>query len=146
VHVRTLPDRAFYSFVPTRTRDEKGVLTNVQAYMDTSITIPEQTSSIANLASAMASSLSEASGAHFGCCQPIVMGWPWGGKSVTYQANGIPAREVLEDLMAKIEEEESYSLRCEPLDKRFCFINVHSVLKSQHAKRGECTALGYESH
>ena len=146
VHVRTLRDGTFYSFVPTRTRDEKGVLTNVQAYMDTSITIPEQTSRIESLASAMASSVSEASGSHFDCCQAIVMGWPWGGKSVTYQANGTPAREVLEDLMAKIEEEESYSLRCEPLGKRFCFINVHSVLKRVHTPSGECTALGYESH
>ena len=69
-----------------------------------------------------------------------------GDKSVACQANGVSAREVLEDPMAKIGAEESYSLRCEPLDKRICFINVHSVLKSQHAKKGECTALGCESH
>jgi hypothetical protein len=65
---------------------------------------------------------------------------------VTYQANGIPAREVLEDLMAKVGEEESYSLRCEPLDKRFCFINVQSVLNRVQAPSGECTALGFDSH
>jgi hypothetical protein len=32
------------------------------------------------------------------------------------------------------------------IDKRFCFINVHSVLKRVHTPSGECTALGYESH
>jgi hypothetical protein len=146
VHIRRLPDRAFYSFVPTRTRDEKGVLKNVPAYMDTSVTIPKQTSTIASLAWAMARSLSEASGLHIDCCQTAVAGWPWGGKSVTYQANGIPARKVLEDLMARTGEEESYSLRCEPLDKRFCFINVESVLNRVHTPSRGCTAGGFESH
>jgi hypothetical protein len=57
-------------------------------------------------------------------------------RCVKYQADGVPAREVLEDLMVRTGTEESYSLRCEPLakrDKHFCFINVHRSLNRLHA-------------
>ncbi len=144
VYVRTVPNKALYSFVPTRTHDENGVLKDVPAYLDTSITIPLQTNHIADLASAMAAQITESSGLQFYCCQALVAGVPWGGRSITYQANQIPARDVLEDLIVKNGATESYSLGCEPLDKRFCFIDVHSVTDNRQAPRGECAAAGYD--
>ena len=114
------------------------------AYLDTSVTIPLQTNHIADLASAMAAQVTESSGLHFYCCQALVAGMPWGGRSITYQANHIPAREVLEDLIVKDGSAESYSLRCEPLDKRWCFINVNLVTDNRQAPRGECVAAGHD--
>jgi len=142
VYARTLPNKTIYSFVPTRTHDENGVLKAVAASLDTSVTIPPQTNQIANLASEMARQVSKSSGLQFSCCQSLVAGWPWGGKSITYRADHIPAREALEDLMLKDGSAEIYSLRCELLDQRFCFIDVFPVTDNRQAPNGECPAAG----
>jgi hypothetical protein len=146
VHMRTLSDRTFYSFVPTRTRDEKGVLEDAHPYMDTNVIIPEQTSTISRQESLMSDSLSETLGLVFSCCRAIMIGNPSGERSVKYQADGVPAREVLEDLMVSDGTEESYSLRCQPLEKghKHCFINVHGASNRLDAPSGNCIAAGFK--
>lgn len=140
-------DRAFYSFVPTTSHNDKGALEATPAYLDQKITIALQTAPIHEIASMMTRALSAESGQQFDCCQAFVIGRLWGGQSITYQATNQPARTVLEDLMRSMGGKESYSMRCEPMDKRFCFISVGGV----EARRkpgtapasGVCSATGY---
>lgn len=141
---------AFYSFVPTTSHNDKGVLEATPAYLDQKITIALQTAPIHEIASMMTRALSTESAQQFDCCQAFVIGRLWGGQSITYQATNQPARTVLEDLMRSMGGKESYSMRCEPMDKRFCFISVGGV----EARRkpgtapasGVCSATGYDAN
>ncbi len=146
VYERQRPNRSPYSsFVPTRTHDENGVVVEAPAYLDRKITIPRQTNTIANFAAILSGLLSRASGMDFGCCQSVVGGQLWGTRSVTYHASDLPARDVLEDLMDRTHLDESYSLRCQPLGRRSCIIEVHPVLTQRKPKTdGVCAALGYD--
>ena len=144
VTTRTVANQKFSSFVPTRYRNQAGELKDEHSYLDTKIDIPQQTASIADFAQTLTLQMSEALGTTFSCCQAIVIGQPWGSKSIHYEAVGTPAREVLEDLLAQNDNYESYNLRCQPLQKQYCFINVHTTLKRGGASSGVCTALGYD--
>jgi hypothetical protein len=143
-------DPAFYSFVPTTSHNEKGVLEATPAYLDRRITIAPQTAPIYEIASIMTRALSAETGQQFNCCQAFVIGRPWGQPSITYQVTNQPARTVLEDLMRSMGDKESYSMRCEPMDKRFCFISVTGV----EARRkpgtapasGVCSGAGYAAN
>jgi hypothetical protein len=149
VYERIHENHSFYSFVPTTSHDAQGILNPVPAYLDQKVTIPQQTTTIASLASSMSQKLSDATGLHFDCCQSLVIGQPWGMKSMTYGAIDQTARSVLEDLIANIGNEESYALTCEPLDKRFCFITVRSDVVRKPAtvpQGGVCSALGYDGY
>lgn len=142
-------NHSFYSLVPTTSHDAQGVLNPVPAYLDQKVTIPQQTATIASLASSMSQNLSDATGLHFDCCQSAVIGKFWGMKSMTYAATDRAARSVLEDLIANTGDEESYALTCEPLDKRFCFITVRADLvrkPSTAPQSGVCSALGYDGY
>ena len=136
-----------YSFVPTTSHNEKGVLEATPAYLDQKVTIAPQTAPIHEIASAMARALSTETGLQFDCCQALVMGHLWGEKSITYQATNQPARTVLEDLMRSTGGKESYSMRCEPMDKRFCFISVRGVEARRKPATapasGVCSGVGY---
>jgi hypothetical protein len=44
--------------------------------------------------------------------------------------------------MLKDGSAEIYSLRCEPLDQRFCFIDVFPVTDNRQAPNGGCHAAG----
>ena len=138
---------AFYSFVPTTSHNDKGVLEATPAYLDQKITIASQTAPIHEIASAMTRALSAETGLQFDCCQALVMGHLWGEQSISYQATNQPARTVLEDLMRSMGGKESYSMRCEPMDKRFCFISVGGVetrrKPASAPKSGVCSAAGY---
>jgi hypothetical protein len=89
------PDSSFYSFVPTSTHNETGVLEHVPAYLDQRITIAEQTAPVANFASSMTRALDDATGLHFSCCEAMAIGQPWGMQSITYHATDQTARTVL---------------------------------------------------
>ena len=139
--------QSFYSFVPTTSHNGKGVLEATPPYLDHNITIAPETAPIHEIASLLTRALSMETGQQFDCCQAIVIGRPWGDQSITYQAAKQPARTVLEDLMRSTGDKESYSMRCEPMDKRFCFISVREV----DARRkpgtapasGVCSGAGY---
>ena len=137
---------AFYSFVPTTSHNEKGVLEATPAYLDQKITIAPQTAPIHEIASIMTRALSAETGQQFDCCQALVIGHLWGEQSITYQATNQPARTVLEDLMRSTGDKESYRMRCEPMDKRFCFISVRGVearRKPGLTANGVCSGAGY---
>jgi len=131
---------AVYSFVPTTSHNDKGVLEATPAYLDQKITIAPQTAPIHEIASLMTHALSAETGQQFDCCQAFVIGQLWGGQSIAYQATNQPARTVLEDLMRNAGGKESYSMRCEPMDKRFCFISVNRV--GARRKPGTAPASG----
>ena len=81
---------------------------------------------------------------HFDCCQALIAGIPWGSGKIKYQAAGVSARAVLEDLMEQTGGKQSYNLRCQPLDTRWCFISVQRVRDRRKAPEGVCAALGYD--
>ncbi len=138
---------SYFSFVPTHTRDETGAAVKAPPYLDSKVTIPKQTSRINELAFALTEALRRATGQQFSCCQAYIAGIPWGMRFVTYEASGRAARDVLEDLLDLAAAHESYSLRCEPLDKRFCFINVEPRTGDRKPKGdGVCTALGWSGY
>jgi hypothetical protein len=59
------------------------------------------------------------------------------------------ARTVIEDLIGYVGGEQSYILRCEPMDKGFCFISVlqDTIRKPPTAPQsGVCSALGYDGY
>jgi hypothetical protein len=142
-------DSSFYSFVPTSTHNEAGALEHVPAYLDQRITIAEQTAPVASFASSMTRVLDDATGLHFNCCQAGVIGQPWGTRSITYHATDMAARTIMQDLIGYTGGEQSYVLRCEPLDRRFCFISVFrdTIREPPTAPQsGVCSALGYEGN
>jgi hypothetical protein len=67
-----------YVLVPTRTRNSKGDLEDVQPLLDRRVTIPPGTRSIAKHAKLMADQLSQQAGLHVDCCQAFVAGVSWG--------------------------------------------------------------------
>jgi hypothetical protein len=95
----------------------------------------------------MTRALSAETGQQFDCCQAVVIGHLWGDQSIAYQATNQPARTVLEDLMRSTGGKESYSMRCEPMDKRFCFISVRGVETRRKPgtapTSGVCSGDGY---
>ena len=121
--------QAFYSFVPTSSHNDKGGLEATLAYLDQKITIAPQTVPIYEIASIMTRALSAETGRQFDCCQALVIGHPWGEQSIPYQATNQPARTVLEDLMRRMGGKESYSLRCEPMDKQFWLTSRSAVIR-----------------
>lgn len=141
---------AFYSFVPTTTHNEKGVLETTPAYLNQKITVASQTGPIYEIASSMTRAMSAATGQSFDCCQAFVAGHLWGEQAITYQATNQPARTVLEDLMRATGSGESYSALCQPMDKRFCFIAVRGVeirrKPGSAPKSGVCTAVGFDGY
>jgi hypothetical protein len=126
----------FYSFVSTTNRNVKGDLETTPAYLDQKVTIAPQTAPIYEIASIMTRALSAGTGQQSDCCQALVIGHRWGEQSITYQAMNQPARTVLEDLMRSMGGKESYSMRCQPMDKQLCFISVRGV----EARRKPATA------
>jgi hypothetical protein len=58
-------------------------------------------------------------------------------------------RTVIEDLIGYVGGEQSYILRCELMDKGFCFISVlqDTIRKPPTAPQsGICSALGYDGY
>lgn len=134
-----------YSFVPTKARDEEGRLRSEPAFLDTPVNISARADTVNSFAQDMTKAVSEASGMKFSCCQAIVMGRPWGSSQISYESAGRSAREILEDLEDHAGARESYALRCEPLSKEFCFIQVAPVRDRRKPPSGVCSALGYDS-
>jgi hypothetical protein len=66
-----------------------------------------------------------------------------GARTVPFRADRISDRRVLDELITLNGEDDSYSLRCEPLDKRFRFIDVGLVTRRLQPG-GECAASGYD--
>ncbi len=140
-------DHTFFSFVPTASHNESGQMRDEQPWMDDRISIPAQTAPIMEIANAMADRLTSEFGYDFYCCQSLVFGHMWGDQPAHYEASNELARHVMQDLMVEASGPTSYVLRCQPMDKRFCFINVVSTVKRIPAaapESGVCTALGYE--
>ncbi len=137
-----------YTFVPTSSRNQTGVLEQVPAFLDQRITIPEQTAAVSSFATSMTRALSDATGLRFDCCQTGVAGQPWGMRSITYHATDQVARTVLEDLIGYGGGEQSYVLRCDPMDK-LCVISLlqDTVRKPPTAPQsGVCSAPGYDGY
>ncbi len=63
-----------FSFVPTTSPNEKGVLEKTPAYLDQEITIAPQIAPVADLAAMLTRQLTAETGQHFSCCQAIVVG------------------------------------------------------------------------
>ena len=142
-------DHPAFTFIPTASHNEKGVLEQIPAYLDQKITIPPQTAHVADFAALMSRQLSDEAGQHFSCCQAFVVGHLWGMESINYQATDRPARTVLADLIGATGDGQSYNASCQPMDNRFCFITVHANVNRKPAtapQRGMCTALGYDGY
>ncbi len=141
-------DRTYYSFVPTSTHNERNILEQVPAYLDSKITIAPRTTTVAEFAYKMTMALSAATSMQFSCCQPSIVGRGWGTQRITYHATDQQARKVMEDLLTATGGKESYILRCQPLDKRWCFITVHTNevrTPDTSSQSGVCSARGYDS-
>jgi hypothetical protein len=123
-------DGEFSSFVPTRTRNDKGVVIKAIPILDRLVSIPPGTRTIAETADLMASSLSVQTGLHVSCCQSAVAGIPWGLPEVRFEADHEPARKVLERLIRlNLPSQQGSSraywlLRC---DSGWCAINLRGV-------------------
>lgn len=147
VYVSGSKYRPIYSFVPTTSHNETGVLEQTPAYLDQKITIRRQTTALDVFAKMVTDALTVNTGQHFSCCWAFVPGpGPVDGPTITYQATDQPARAVLEDLFG---EGISYGANCEPMDNRFCFISAHSDMHRMPEtapQRGVCTALGYDGY
>jgi hypothetical protein len=97
-------DRKFYSLVPTRTHDAAGDLVNCLPYLDRRISLPAQTAIAPKFYGALGTKLTEATGLRFDCCQSWMLErGPWPDPPISYRANDLPARQILEDLMARSE-------------------------------------------
>lgn len=135
-----------YTLTPTTSRNEKGELEQIPAYLDQKISIAPTTAPIYEIASRMTDALGKATGQNFGCCQTIILGHLWGERSITYQATDLPARTVLESLMQSAVPGLAYSLRCQPLNPLGCFISVSGVSARRKPatapKSGVCAAIG----
>jgi hypothetical protein len=137
---------SFFTFVPTAGHSESGQLEDESTWLDEKISIPSKTARVAEFADILAAKLTSDTGYHFYCCQSFVAGIPWGGQSIHYEADDEPARLVLQDLMIAAGGPTSYVLRCEPMDKQFCFINVLptvNLIRSAAPQSGVCPA-GYD--
>jgi hypothetical protein len=136
----------FYSFVPTASHNESGQLEKVGSWLDNRVAIASSTAPVHSIAGSLAEALSSQTGYQFNCCQAGVIGRPWGSQTIYYEATDQVARLTLEDLMIAAGGNSSYVQRCEPMDKRFCFINVEPALNripKSAPQSGVCAALGY---
>lgn len=139
-------DHRFFTFVPTASHDESGRLEEIPSWLDDRITIPSTTAPVMTIANTLARTLTADTGYHLSCCQAIVMGQLWGSQTIKYEASDQTARLTLEDLMIAAHGPSAFVLRCEPMDKRFCFMNVLPVVNRVPATSQQtvvCTALGY---
>jgi hypothetical protein len=137
----------FYSFVPTASHNESGQLEKVGSWLDDRVAIASSTAPVYSIAGSFAEALSSQTGYQFNCCQAMVIGRPWGSQTIHYEATDQLARLTLEDLMIAAGGNSSYVQRCEPMDKRFCFINVGPALNripKSAPQSGVCGALGYD--
>ena len=137
------PHFTMYALVPHATHNEKGQVVYPQPYMDTAISLSEQRTTIANLATQLANQMTQKTGYKFSCCQAAVFGQPWGMTELQYQTSDKPAREVLADLMEAAGGTEAYSAACEARSHEFCAINVAAVQASPK-RAGVCKIPGYD--
>jgi hypothetical protein len=123
-------DGAFFSFVPTETRDANGFEVASMPLLDRRVTIPLGNRRISESTKLMADSLSAQSGLRVSCCQGMVAGIPWGMAVVPFEAHNETARNVLERLL-RLESSpprDYWLLRC---DSGWCVINVQGVWGAQ---------------
>lgn len=123
-------DGEFFSFVPTATRDAKGLMVAAMPLLDRRVTIPPGNRRISESAKLMADSLSAQTGLHVSCCQGFAGNPPWGHSSVPFEAHDETARHVLERLLRlEVSPPRDYwLLRC---DSGWCVINVQGVWGAQ---------------
>jgi hypothetical protein len=141
--------RSFFTFVPTASHNESGQLKEVNSWLDDRITIPSTTAPVMKIADELSETLTSDTGHHFSCCQAMVIGQFWGSQTLRYEAADQTARLILEDLMVATGGPTSFVQRCEPMDKRFCFINLTPTMNRVPAiapQSGVCTALGYRAN
>jgi len=131
-----------YALVPTRTRNSRAELEDVQPLLDRHVTIPPGTRSIAEHAKLMADQLSQQTGLHVSCCQSFVAGIPWGLAKVAFEADDTPAREVLKSLI-NIERQanskapnrypdfDHWTVSCDGTGAPWCFIEVAGKFASR---------------
>jgi len=130
-----------YALVPTKTLDVTGKPVDAQPLLDHHVTIPLGERSIAAHAELMAKQLSQQTGLHVSCCQAVVAGIPWGGQSISFEANDKSAREVVrmlihfEDLINSQSPShhpsyDHYSVNCDGTGAPWCAIEVQSKYSS----------------
>jgi hypothetical protein len=131
-----------YALVPTRTRNSKGELEDVQPLLGRHVTIPPGTRSIAEHAKLMADQLGQQKGLHVSCCQSFGAGIPWGLVKVAFEADDKPAQEILKSLI-QIEEQanseapnrhpdfDHWTVSCDVTGAPWCFIEVASKFTSR---------------
>ena len=119
-------ESSMFVFVPTRKRNEAGLLIDAPALLDRKVTIPAGTRKILEHGRLLAEALSASSGFRVSCCQASIGGYPWGMESVRFEATGETARSVLLRLMAQAGR-SVYTQKCDPVNPgrySWCFINV----------------------
>jgi hypothetical protein len=137
----------FFTFVPAASHNESGQLEAVKSWLDDHAAISSATAPVMTIADTLAEALTSDTGYHFSCCEALVVGHPWGSQTIHYDATNQEARLTLEDLMITAGGATSFVQRCQPMDKRFCFINVEPTVKRIPAtapQSGVCAALGYD--
>jgi hypothetical protein len=137
----------FFTFVPTARHNESGEFQQIESWLDARVAMPSTTAPIMTIATTLDDALSSQTGYRFSCCQAFVIGHLWGSQTTHYEATDQLARLTLEDLMIAAGGNGNYVLRCEPLDKRFCFIDVEypaNRVPTTAPHSGVCAALGYD--
>lgn len=147
VQHEVLQGHEFFTFVPTASHNSSGQLEETTSWLEDLITIQPKTAPVSTIANDLANALSSSSGFRFGCCEPIIIGHPWGSQTIRYEATKREGRRILEDLMLAARGATSFVQRCQPLDKEFCFISLHPTMNrvpTTELQSGTCTALGYD--
>jgi hypothetical protein len=137
------PRFTMYALIPHATHDEQGHRIHPHPYMDTPITLPEQRTTIADLAMQMSNQMTQQTGNRFDCCQSFIAGVPWGEMEMQYRASKRPAREVLADLLEAEGTAEAYSATCEAHQHDFCFIDITAVRETPRTE-GICKIPSYD--
>lgn len=147
VYVSGSKYRPVYSFVPTTSHNENGVLERTPAYLDQKITIRRQTAPLEIFAKMATDALTANTGQDFRLLPSTVPGpGPVEDPTITFEATDQPARAVLEDLFG---EGISYHANCQPMDNRFCRISTDADMNripDTAPQSGVCTALGYNGY
>jgi hypothetical protein len=142
-------DRAVFTLVPTRTRDEEGRPVDVAPLLDRHVTIPLGTRTIFEHIKLLTESIQQQTGVRVSCCQTGVGGVLWGSTVISFEASDEPARSALlrllrsepaRDGLFPVEhsgtsrpvkadpgrEHWHWLMRCQP-GEALCFINVAAI-------------------
>jgi hypothetical protein len=117
------------TLVPTRMRNERGELVAYFSPLDTMVTLPQATRSLAASAYVITEAMKASTGYQIACCTPNVFNFDL-QTQVNFQVDHQSARHALQRLMLLRPEPLVQHMRCQALT-RTCFVNWESI---RHAR------------